>query len=423
MTKMRQFAGWLAEVEIWMMALLVVLSMVFQRVLPIVALAAGLYLVIRWLAYGRLTLRTPPDVAVILLLLTLPITLWATALPEKTVPQVYRLLTGIALYYAIVNWGRSQRQIQMLAFGIVAAGLVLGLGAAVSVEWSTTKLPFIPPVLYEQFQLLVADTVNPNVMGGALALFLPVVTAMLLFAWKRLAWGMRTLHVAAFVVMLGFLALTQSRSALLAFGISLVVLVVLRWRWGWLAMAMLGVATVLGFRHYQTLIPLDSLLFGRALGGLDGRIEIWARAVYMVQDFSFTGVGMGLFGDVADLIYPFFLYEPGRVSHAHNLFLQIAVDLGLPGLIAWLTILWLVIVAAWQVYRRGRKKGNSWVAGLGAGLLASQLALVLHGLTDAVTWGQVRSAPIVWALWGIAIASQHLYVEHVRSVPHENQPE
>jgi hypothetical protein len=33
------------------------------------------------------------------------------------------------------------------------------------------------------------------------------------------------------------------------------------------------------------------------------------------------------------------------------------------------------------------------MAGLGAGLLHSQLALVLHGLTDAVTWGMVRLAP------------------------------
>jgi putative inorganic carbon (HCO3(-)) transporter len=41
-------------------------------------------------------------------------------------------------------------------------------------------------------------------------------------------------------------------------------------------------------------------------------------------------------------------------------------------------------------------------------LLCSQVALVVHGLTDAVTWGMVRPAPLVWALWGLAMASGYV---------------
>jgi hypothetical protein len=41
---------------------------------------------------------------------------------------------------------------------------------------------------------------------------------------------------------------------------------------------------------------------------------------------------------------------------------------------------------------------------LGAGLLASQAALVVHGLTDAVTWG-TRPAVVVWVMWGLAMAA------------------
>jgi short subunit fatty acids transporter len=48
------------------------------------------------------------------------------------------------------------------------------------------------------------------------------------------------------------------------------------------------------------------------------------------------------------------------------------------------------------------------MAGLGAGLVLSQIALVLNGLTDAVTWGSVRSAPLVWFLWGLAVACGNL---------------
>jgi putative inorganic carbon (HCO3(-)) transporter len=135
----------------------------------------------------------------------------------------------------------------------------------------------------------------------------------------------------------------------------------------------------------------------------------------MIQDFPFTGVGMGTFTAVADRLYPFFLYAPGTVEHAHNLFLQVAVDLGLPGLVAWLAILlglgysagWLVKISSGDAHvlpGRSLAMTGRWRLGLAAGLLAALVALVVHGLTDAVTWGMVRPAPLVWLLWGLIAA-------------------
>jgi putative inorganic carbon (HCO3(-)) transporter len=153
---------------------------------------------------------------------------------------------------------------------------------------------------------------------------------------------------------------------------------------------------------------INGLLFkSQAVDTLEKRTEIWSRALYMIQDFPFTGIGMGTFQPIATMLYPFFLADPNaQIPHAHNLFLQVAVDLGIPGLIAWLAILMLVIIAAWQVYRHGTATGNQWLAGLGAGLLCSQVALIVHGLTDAVTWG-TRPAIIVWAIWGLAMAARN----------------
>ena len=127
----------------------------------------------------------------------------------------------------------------------------------------------------------------------------------------------------------------------------------------------------------------------------------------MAQDFPFTGVGMGTYSEVADLMYPFYLKGEGIIHHAHNLFLQIAVDLGLPGLVAWLASLGIVCYITWKVYasREWMEHYSRLIAALGAGLLCSQLALVVHGLTDAVTWGMIRPAPLVWALWGLAVAT------------------
>ena len=146
-----------------------------------------------------------------------------------------------------------------------------------------------------------------------------------------------------------------------------------------------------------------------SLGGMQGRVEIWSRALYMIQDFPFTGIGMGSFGDVVDILYPLFLNAPGNVPHAHNLFFQVAVDLGIPGLIAWLSILLIMILISWLVYKAGYIDGNNLIRGVGAGLLGSLLALAVQGIVDSVTWGMVRPAPIVWVLWGLAVASWNLF--------------
>jgi putative inorganic carbon (HCO3(-)) transporter len=138
-------------------------------------------------------------------------------------------------------------------------------------------------------------------------------------------------------------------------------------------------------------------------------MEVWTRAVYLVEVFPFTGVGMGLYANVADILYPLVFASSEKVLHVHNLFLQIAVDLGLPGLIAWLSILLVLFTASWNLYRSGRKRNDPWAAGLGAGFFCSLLALVLHGLTDAVVWGMVRPAPLVWVVWGGAVASSIVY--------------
>jgi putative inorganic carbon (HCO3(-)) transporter len=409
--RLRRAAAFLAELEIWLVGGTIAASVAVARLLPIAAGIAAAYWLIRWVGTGRLSRRTPADWAVGLLALMIPVTLWATALPEDAVPQVLRLLTGIGLFYAIVNWSSSAMRLRLLVTGMILTGAVLALIAPFSVDWFTSgKLAFIPSSIYERFTLLFADTVHPNVMGGYLAMLVPISLTAIVFNWNQLSWFKRASIAFVVVIMVGFLVLTKSRGAWMAFGAVLILLTLLRWRRGWLALPAFGIAGIAVLYSLGITRVLEILSYSNAFNGIDGRLEIWSRAIYMIQDFPFTGIGMGSFMRVADTLYPFFLVGSGKVVHAHSLFLQIAVDLGLPGFIAWLAIFVLVIVAAWQVYKLGKVEHNGLIAGLGAGLLGSQLALTIHGITDAVTWGLVRPAPLIWAVWGLAFASWYVYV-------------
>ena len=395
----------LSAFEFPIVAFAVLISAINSAWLAGAVIVSAAFWPIRRVVTGRWTRRTPVDWPVVLLLLMLPVTVWASVMPEKTLPQVLRLLAGAALFYSIANWAHSSVRLRQATNLLLAAGLLLALAAPFVVQWNVLKLAFIPSSWYSGFRLLVADPANPNVMAGSLVLFLLPAISLLLFAWQDLCRRERLLAGGLILAGGAALVLTQSRGAWFALLAGLALLALLRWRYGWLVV----LAGIIGGALAVTSLGLEKLagaLFSSpSLGGVEGRLEIWSRAIYMLQDFPFTGVGMGSFTEVADRLYPFFLYAPGSVEHAHNLFLQVAVDLGLPGLVAWLAILLGTSWCAWQVYRRASKTQQSWPAGLAVGLLAAQLALVMHGLSDAVVWGMVRPAPLVWLLWGMSAAA------------------
>jgi putative inorganic carbon (HCO3(-)) transporter len=310
----------------------------------------------------------------------------------------------VLLFYAIVNWTNSKPRLRLVILVFTLAGLIIALFAPFSVTWNTGKLVFIPKTIYERFTAFVSDTVHPNVMGGNLILLLPLPLSILIFGWKYLSWWSRIYFGLAVLVMTFVILLTKSRGTWIALTAVVILITLLRWRIGWVLIIIgTGILVVsiflIGFTDF-----IEILTANDALIGIEGRIDIWSRAVFMIQDFPITGIGFGIFMDIADNLYRFFLFPAGKIIHAHNLFLQIAVDIGLPGLIAWLAIFLSFCWINWKIFRHGANQGNSLESGLGVGLLGSSLALAVHGLTDAVTWGFIRTAPMVWALWGVSLA-------------------
>ncbi len=397
--------------EFFLVSASVVASVVWPRLLPLPVGLAAVFWLTRLIFEGRLVIHTPADLPIGLLALMIPVTLWATALPEITWPQVLRLLSGFALFYAITNWADNPARLRWLAAGLAAAGLGLAAFAPFSVNWSVGKLPIFPTWIYAHFSVRVADAVHPNVLGGFLALLIPLCLAVLLFNWRNLHWGERLLHSLSSLVMFTFLLLTQSRGAWSGLAGALVVLIAgyfttrLHGKWSWAILGVVLISSCVAVWQLGINRILEAMMNNASLGGLPVRFELWSRAVALIRDFPFTGVGLGTFGPVMDTLYPLPQTAPGAVEHGHNLFLQVAVDLGLVGCLAFVGMLLVGLRCSWRVWRKGEQ---SYLTGLGAGLLGCQIVLILHGLTDAVTWGMVRPAPLVWMIWGLSVAAHQL---------------
>lgn len=368
----------------------------------VAALFAGWLL--RWLVTRRLLPPAPLHVALGVLLLWLPVNIWAAVEPATAWQAAGYLLLGVASYGAAIAWAPFQQRPQLLAWLLVAFAAVLAVIGPL-LPTPEAAWPLIGPLQQAVAPITarLGESINPNILAGALVVLLPLVAALAVGAlgappqisrWLRgLLWLLAGLIVAVVV-------LAASRGALLGVGTGL--LIVTAWRWprlGWVTL----VVVVAGVSASIWLAPttwLDQLGSGGVVGGMDERIEIWSRALYALQDFSFTGVGLGAFNQVIPLLYPYFLISPAvDIPHAHNLVLQVGVDLGVPGLIAWLAMLLTIFALLGSVLYRRR---HDITATLAAGVLGGLAAMLTHGLLDAPLWS-TKLAFVPWLLFALAV--------------------
>ena len=149
---------------------------------------------------------------------------------------------------------------------------------------------------------------------------------------------------------------------------------------------------------------------------LSGRLEIWSRAISGLQDFPITGMGMNTFREVIHILYPVFLIPPTTdLAHAHNQFLQTGLDLGLPGLVAYLSMWIIFSIALWQIWH---KATDVWHKTFALAISASLAAYFVYGITDTVALG-AKPGFVFWWLLACLFALHKLVIENS---PQADQP-
>jgi putative inorganic carbon (hco3(-)) transporter len=106
------------------------------------------------------------------------------------------------------------------------------------------------------------------------------------------------------------------------------------------------------------------------------RLAHWQAAGEMIRYHPWTGVG---FSNYESVYSQYALWNwPIALGHAHNIYLNVAAELGMPGLLAYL-FLWGAIF--WQTARALRRR-SGWERGLALGLMGAWTHLSVHHLFD-----------------------------------------
>lgn len=401
----QRLSGRLASYELFIVLFLTLLALARPR-WGVVALGAAAFLwFVRWLGVGRLTVRTALDWAALGLAATTPVALWMSADRALSAAELSRLLLGIALLYAVANSAVQGWRFQA-AVGVVVLGAAgVALLSLVGGTQPAGPMFNLPAGL---LRLDLPFRFHANVAATVFALALPVAAALALWrapavwpTWTRVISGL-----AAALILLA-LVLTQSRGAFLGLLAAALGMAALRWR------RLRWPAVVLIVASAAALLLIDVQVVGVLVAGIPGREEVWYRALAAIADFPLTGIGAGLFSRVVPILYPYFMLGTGptaQATHAHNLYLQAAVDLGLPGLVSFVALLLgaaAVLIWLWRS-DAGHDQPLVW------GLIGSLIALAVHGLVDAVAWSS-KASPLLWLILGLIAVLPQRFLQKVNA--------
>jgi putative inorganic carbon (HCO3(-)) transporter len=176
-------------------------------------------------------------------------------------------------------------------------------------------------------------------------------------------------------------------------------------RWGWL-LFWLVVLLVIAILAYQ-LGPgtlLEAMLGRSDVFGdrsLQARQELWQRSIDVIRDYPLTGVGLGMVEAAIDARYTGGMVGPdSQFKHAHNVYLQVGAEMGLPGLVGHLA---LYLILLYLLARRALDRRAGYRQALALALLGSLTVFLTHGFFEVITYA-TRAAVVVWALFGLMVA-------------------
>lgn len=241
-------------------------------------------------------------------------------------------------------------------------------------------------VLYrtEGLERIKSSMGDANSVGGLYALLIALLLPLLLYAFrtmgqKKIHWGFQVLIfigksllqiIGWGIIALFFITLlmSASRGAMVGLVGSLIIIFLLHNHWA--SNLIFGLLLGTGFMFPTFRYTLYSIYTGIVD---ETRYVIFQNAWELFKMVPFTGIGLGNFNKAYDY------YFHGNCNHAHNIYLNTAVELGLPGLILF-TVLGFSFIYYGAIYAKRQK--DPFFYGINVSLVAVVFGFLVRCLVD-----------------------------------------
>ncbi|MDO4530365.1 MAG: murein biosynthesis integral membrane protein MurJ [Bacillota bacterium] len=298
----------------------------------------------------------------------------------------------MAVFFVAKDAIDTEEKLDFVLWVMVSMGALIGLYAVyqyiVGVEMDAA---WVDANSFDITTRAYATFTNPNVLGEYLILVGSLAAGLM---WKMRNWVGKIYYTGCFGMICLGLAATGSRGAMLGLLFSAGLFVLFAEK----RLIPLGIVVLM-------MLPfiLPASLWARLASSITMsdssslyRMSIYSASFDMIGHYWQTGIGIGAFSQ----LYPLFSLEAANAYHAHNLFLQEFIELGIVGF----SILVLLVLFFFQklysamavVPKRFRFLLGAVFGGFGG--------LLLQGLTDHL-WFDYKMVLFFWCFIGLGMAA------------------
>ncbi|HZY30296.1 MAG TPA: O-antigen ligase family protein [Candidatus Methylomirabilis sp.] len=316
--------------------------------------------------------------------------------------ELVRLLALALLFWVVANHLKTRQQVDRAVRLIMAVGFLLAIFGVIQHLAGNGKLYWVRELTRGGNPF--GPYVNRNHFAGYMEMVIPLSLGYL-FAMRQdrstggsgwrdrlLRWGTPAaarslLTFFGGLIMVAALLLAGSRAGLFSFlGSMLFVSLLLsvrrfrsrRW-WGLPALLVtLGFVGALWLNAKKVVQTFAILWLGTADPSAQGRLLVWQDTLRLGREYLWSGSGLNTFSWIFPL-YKRPLSGQALYTHTENDYLQAFAEGGLP----FLTLFVLALIVGGTQLLSGWSRGQrSYERGLGLGLLAGLVAILVHSTSD-----------------------------------------
>lgn len=301
-----------------------------------------------------------------------------------------RVASTFVIFLVVIQVFNSRRSIKRLVDAVLVSSIVpLAVGAYQLVNNAGS----VAVTAGGEFERILGTFGHPNSFGFYLVLILAIAIPLFFENAEPTKKILVGLLIAACSIMLG---LTFARGAWIGLLVALLVMAAMRYRKMFYWLPLILIAAIILFPQIANRFQ-DVVQSGQAAGSLGWRLNFWDQGfIDLVKQRPLLGYGIGSFA----------LFTG---HDAHNDYLRLAVEVGIPGLLLYLGTLFVVGRTAWQ----GLKKlVEPFDIAIAVGFLAFLAAYLVMSVADNL----VKGVAMQWYFWIIAAVVLRTVVNRTKSL-------
>ncbi len=398
------------DAVIYWLIVIIPFSVVISPAFPhsFIGLLCFLFLLKKIIKRQRLFIRTPVNLAYLLLILAGVLSFKNTiSFPDSMHGLVRNLENGL-FFLALAEEIRDKAHIRRIVLSLIAAATLASVDAAWQLMTGSDFIRGRQLIINIGLKRATAAFPNANVFGVYMSAVTPLILGLALFYFR----GRRKFMMlaAAAIALFGLLS-TFSRGSALGLYVGLLLIAFIR-------KSALGKLSLIALLFLAPLmLPSQikdwakSINYNPAVFLLNAdRLSIFNNSLNMIRHHPVIGVGLNTY--CSNYLTYKLPEAKGAESadhmYSHNNFLQAAAETGLVGLAA---LLYFLFALFRQAFRSAVRLGDGFLRAVSVCTGGALLSFLVNGLTETSLYYS-RVAMIFWFLAGLSLSLGRIADEH-----------